>query len=78
MTRKLVEPRRPGRLLSTPEAAELLGVSARALRDWRDRERGPPYRRLGERLIRYHEAELLAWARRGRVEPIAVRLVARM
>jgi excisionase family DNA binding protein len=75
--RKLVEPRRPGRLLSTDEAAELLSVSARALRDWRDRERGPPYRRIG-RLIRYHEGELLAWARAGRVEPVAVRLVSRL
>lgn len=78
MTRKLIEPRRPGRLLSTAEAADVLGVSARALRDWRDRERGPPYRRIGARLIRYHEAELLAWARAGRVAPANVRLVARM
>jgi predicted DNA-binding transcriptional regulator AlpA len=78
MTRKIVEPRRSGRLLSTAEAAEVLGVSARALRDWRDRERGPPSRRIGARLIRYHERELLAWARSGCVAPANVRLVARM
>lgn len=48
-------------LLSTKQAAELLGVSPRTLERWRCyRSDGPPYRALGTRCL-YHPADLEAW-----------------
>lgn len=47
--------------LKPEEVAPLLGVSKVTLSRWRRRGEGPPWRRLGPRLIRYPEAELVAW-----------------
>lgn len=46
------------RLLTNAEAAERLGVSPRTLEDWRLRGRGPVYRKLGRRLVRYSGSDL--------------------
>ncbi|MFT3674219.1 helix-turn-helix transcriptional regulator [Aestuariivirga sp.] len=49
------------RLLNEAEAAELLGMSTRALQNWRCRGGGPNYVRLSARCIRYHPGDLAAW-----------------
>jgi len=44
------------------EAARLLGLkNPRTLAAWRLRRCGPPYRKLGKRLVRYDLADLRAW-----------------
>ena len=49
-------------LLTTPEAAQILRVSARTLRRWRDEGRGdgPPYLRLGRKIV-YDRKALSTW-----------------
>jgi excisionase family DNA binding protein len=49
------------RWLTPTEAGELLGISARTLRRWRDE--GMPYVVLGERSVRYRASEITDWAR---------------
>ena len=56
-----------GELLTETEAAQYLGVKPQTLRLWRStghipgRREGPPYVRLGARLIRYAAADLSRW-----------------
>jgi len=50
-------------LLDQDEAAALLGLkNPRTLAAWRLRRCGPPYRKLGKRLVRYDADQLRAWA----------------
>jgi predicted DNA-binding transcriptional regulator AlpA len=49
------------RLLSERETARRLCVSAACLRRWRHMRGGPPWCRVGERLVRYDLAELRRW-----------------
>jgi Helix-turn-helix domain len=59
------------RRLSEREAAAYLGVrSERTLQDWRHRRVGPPYAKLGRRVV-YDVADLDAMLAAGRVEPKA-------
>jgi DNA-binding transcriptional MerR regulator len=51
-----------GFILDTPDAAELLGISPRTLEDWRWRGIGPPFYKLGRRIVRYRAEDLLAFA----------------
>jgi hypothetical protein len=53
-------------LLTEPEAAEVLRVSARTLKRWRLEEKGPPVAGYASQSPRYRRSELLAWLRRGR------------
>lgn len=48
-------------LMTTAEAAAFLRVSSRTLEDWRLRGGGPRFRKMG-RLVRYHTADLIAFA----------------
>jgi hypothetical protein len=48
-------------LLTERETARRLSVSPHALRYWRAHGGGPPWIRLGERLIRYDLAALRKW-----------------
>jgi predicted DNA-binding transcriptional regulator AlpA len=48
-------------LLTEHEAARRLAVSPHALRFWRAHGKGPPWLRIGERLIRYDLSELRRW-----------------
>ena len=50
--------------LTTPEAAEHLGLSPRTLERWRVTGEGPRYRKLG-RAVRYSIEDLEAFARAG-------------
>lgn len=54
--------------LSTSQAAALIGHSPRTLEAWRLRGEGPPYFKIGARVV-YREADLLEFRDRGRVEP---------
>lgn len=58
-------------LLTEQEAAPLLAVSVRTLQKWRQKGKGPEYRKLGEgkrALVRYTRAALDAYARKGGIE----------
>ena len=52
------------RLLRTPDAAILLGLSARTLEKHRCYGTGPAYRKLGGRVV-YAVEDLIAWADQG-------------
>jgi len=47
-------------LLNETEAAQLLGITIRALQGWRLRGDGPVYVKLG-RLVRYRRSEIERW-----------------
>lgn len=57
----------PGDLLTESEAAEALHIAVRTLRNWRIRGtgKGPRFRKIGQRLVRYHRADLLAFIEGG-------------
>ena len=52
------------RLLTTKEAAKLLGLHYVTLQKWRVRGCGPPFLRLGGRAVRYRVSDLERWMRR--------------
>lgn len=51
----------PGDLLTAKEAAELLGLSAITLANWRSQRKGPRYHKVGARAVRYLRADLAAF-----------------
>ena len=55
-------PLMPGDLLDENEAAAILHTAVRTLRNWRALHKGPPYRKIGERMVRYHRSDLAAFA----------------
>lgn len=55
-------PLQPGDLVDEAEAAAILGVSRQTVANWRWRGEGPRFRKLGQRLVRYHRADLAAFA----------------
>lgn len=46
------------KLLTTPDAARVLGMKAAALESWRWRGEGPPFVRVTARAIRYRPEDL--------------------
>jgi hypothetical protein len=56
---------RPGDLVDDREAAALLSLDVRTLRNWRVLGKGPRFRKLGERTVRYHRADLLSFIEGG-------------
>jgi predicted site-specific integrase-resolvase len=52
--------------LTEPEAADVIRVSARTLRRWRQQGTGPPVAGYAGRRALYRRSELLAWLRRKR------------
>lgn len=48
-------------LLTTQEAAEMLGVSPLTLKDWRQKKTGPTAIRLGYRTVRYRLSAIRAF-----------------
>lgn len=50
----------PIKLITAGQTATLLGVRVSTLESWRLRGVGPRYRKLS-RLVRYSEADVLAW-----------------
>lgn len=59
-------------LLNEKNAAAFLSVSVRTIQDWRFRNTGPKYKKLG-RLVRYSVADLAAYAERSTVTPVHYR-----
>lgn len=58
----------PGDLLTEKEASALLGLSPITLSNWRGAGKGPRYRKLGARAVRYLRADILAYIEAGTVE----------
>lgn len=53
----------PSAFINQDEAAQLLGLTnPRTLAAWRLRRCGPPYQKIGKRLVRYDRVAVLAWA----------------
>lgn len=57
------EPIQRGDLLTEAEAADVLHVAVRTLRNWRALRKGPRYRKIGARMVRYHRADLVEFQR---------------
>lgn len=55
----------PGDLVDECEAAEILSTAVRTLRNWRSLRKGPRFRKIGSRLVRYHRADLTAFIEGG-------------
>lgn len=51
-------------LLTTEEAADVLGVSPRTMEGWRVKDQGPKFLRIGGRLVRYRREDLAAWLKK--------------
>lgn len=51
----------PMRYLTQQEVADRLKLKVRTVESWRRTLRGPPWFRVGPRLVRYSEAALEAW-----------------
>lgn len=52
---------KPGDLVDEREAAAILGCALMTLRNWRWKHEGPRYRKVGRRLVRYAQADLVAF-----------------
>ncbi len=50
-----------GDLVDEREAAAILSVSVQTLRNWRWARKGPLFRKVGQRLVRYHRVDLAAF-----------------
>ena len=59
---------RTPKLLTVAQVCEALSVTRQCLGEWRQKEVGPPWHRLGPRKIYYRSDELATWIeeRRGR------------
>ncbi|MFC5526141.1 helix-turn-helix transcriptional regulator [Rhodanobacter ginsengisoli] len=51
----------PGELVDEHQAAAILSTAVRTLRNWRALRKGPHYRKIGARMVRYHRADLAAF-----------------
>lgn len=51
----------PGDLVDEREAAAILDAEVRTLRNWRALGKGPRFRKVGQRMVRYHRADLAAF-----------------
>lgn len=62
-------PQDPEVRLTEAQLAKMLSVSVRHLRRLRKRAAGPPYERLGERLVRYRLGDVQVWLGERRIDP---------
>jgi len=58
----------PRKLLTSKQAAEFLNTPEGTVSNWRLRNYGPSFFKVGHG-VRYDETDLLAWLERNRVEP---------
>ena len=58
---KKTAPLQPGDLIDEREAAAILHAEVRTLRNWRALGKGPRFRKVGQRMVRYHRADLAAF-----------------
>lgn len=59
-------------LLNQKQTSEFLGVSERALEKWRLEEKGPPFVKVGNKLVRYRLSDLQKWIDKNTVKPVEV------
>jgi len=52
---------KPGDLVDENEAAAILKIEPRTLRNWRGLRKGPRFVKIGERVVRYRRADLAAF-----------------
>lgn len=52
-------------LLTTLQAAQYLGLTARTMKVWRRLKKGPPFIRVGGRAVRYEPEAVRLWAQGG-------------
>lgn len=52
-------------LLTTLQAAQYLGLTARTMKVWRCLKKGPPFLRVGGRAVRYDPEAIHHWAQYG-------------
>lgn len=55
----------PGDLVDEREAAAILGAQVQTLRNWRWRNTGPRFSKIGLRMVRYKRADLAAFIEAG-------------
>lgn len=55
-------------LLTVEEVAERTGLSVHTLNQWRSQEKGPPYLKIGGKLVRYRKADLIQYFDECRVD----------
>ena len=56
--------------LNEKQLCEVLGISPKTAQAWRHNGRGPSWYRLGPRLVRYREEDVVAFLEGGRVEAL--------
>ena len=56
-----VKTENPDRLMTSPQLAEIMGVSLVTLSRWRSAEKGPPFIRLGPTSVRYSVSAYQEW-----------------
>lgn len=56
------------RLIDEGEAAELLGLNQHTLKMWRLAKEGPPYIKMGKRIVRYSVEDLMQWCGSNRID----------
>jgi predicted DNA-binding transcriptional regulator AlpA len=57
-------------ILTTKQAAKILGIDKRTLDNWRSLSRGPAYLKQSKRLVRYLYSDVLAFRDTKRIEPV--------
>lgn len=60
--------------LTTNEAAEYLRVSARTMIRWRNERIGPPWTKIGHRVV-YRRSDLEQWLSANRIHPVMEQFV---
>ena len=56
--------------LNEKQLCDFLGISPKTAQAWRHNGRGPAWHRLGKRLVRYREEDVMAFINKGRVEAV--------
>lgn len=52
--------------IDSKEVAVMLGVTEQVLKAWRKTGEGPPWYRLGKKLVRYVKEEVIEWVAQNR------------
>ena len=63
LAQQTAEKTEPGDLVTEHEAAAILSAAVRTLRNWRALRKGPRYRKIGARLVRYSRRDLAEFQR---------------
>lgn len=61
-------------MLSTPQAAQLIGVAVKTLENWRTLGRGPEFVKAGGRVV-YDPADIQTWKSARRVKSTSANLI---